>query len=246
MKNFYHRIRRKNICAALKEKYYQDLETMQEQYDVFLHDMKHTMRTIAALAETGDCDRIGHLIKDLRVALGNIEWKMICSHKILNALLVERKEYADDNGVILDLDIKEPLFLQDIEDVDIITLIGNLLDNAIAAEKGVKSKEGVQCSMWLSREGRHMLIQVENSYAEKPGNKETGRELKARIGEKHGIGCKSMKKIVKKYGGIMESSKADGRYRVKIILPVQSRWNEDESDKVQKPASESLKQQESQ
>ena len=238
MKNFYQRIRRKEICAALKEKYYKDMEMMQEQYDVFLHDMKHTMRTIAALAETGDCIRIGDLIKDLRMALGNIEWKMICSHKILNALLVERKEYADDNGVILNLDIKEPLYLQDIEDVDIITLMGNLLDNAIAAEKRVKSKKGVLCSMWMSREGRHVLIQVENSYEENQGNKENSREIKARIGEKHGIGCKSIKKIVKKYGGIMESSKADGRYRVKIILPVQSEWNED--------ASEGLKQQEAQ
>lgn len=246
MKYFYHRMRRKNICAALKKKYYQDLEMTQEQYDVFLHDMKHTMRTIAALAETGDCGRIGCLIKDLRVALSNIEWKMICSHKILNALLVERKEYADDNGVILNLDIKEPLCLQDIEDVDIITLIGNLLDNAIEAEKGVKSKEGVQCSMWMSREGRHILIQVENSYEEKQGNKENSRESKVRIGEKHGIGCKSMKKIVKKYGGIMESSKAGGRYRVKVILPVQGRWNENESGKEQNPVSEGLKQQESQ
>ena len=246
MKNFYHKIRLKAICAALKEKYYQDLETTQEQYDVFLHDMKHTMRTIAALAETGDCIRIGDLIKDLRVALGNIEWKMICSHKILNALLVERKEYADDNGVILNLDIKEPLYLQDIEDVDIITLIGNLLDNAIAAEKSVKSKEGILYSMWMSREGYHVLIQVENSYEENQGNKESARGRKARIGEKHGIGCKSMKKIVKKYGGVMESSKADGRYMVKVILPVQSRWNENESGKVQKPNSESLKQQESQ
>ena len=238
MKNFYHRIRRKAICAALKEKYYQDLETTQEQYDVFLHDMKHSMRTIAALAETGDCDRIGDLIKDLRVALGNIEWKMICSHKILNALLVERKEYADDNSVILHLDIKEPLYLQDIEDVDIITLIGNLLDNAIAAEKRVKSKEGIRCSMWMSREGRHVLIQVENGYEEKQSNKENDREQKARIGEKHGIGCKSMKKIVKKYGGIMEYGKENGRYRVKIILPVQTEWSED--------ASEGLKQRKSQ
>ena len=164
MKSFYHRIRKKDICVAWKEKYYQDLETMQEQYDVFLHDMKHSMRTIAALAETGDCDRIGCLIKDLRVALGNIEWKMICSHKILNALLVERKEYADDNGVILGLDIKEPLYLQDIEDTDIITLMGNLLDNAIAAEKRVKSKKGVLCCMWMPREGRHVLLKVEKSY----------------------------------------------------------------------------------
>lgn len=229
MKYFCRRRRKETLCASVKEKYYQDLETMHEQYDIFLHDMKHTMRTIAALSEMGDCDGIGHLIKEMKVSLENIEWRMICSHKILNALIVERKEYADDNDVLFEPDIREPLYLQDIEDTDIITLIGNLLDNAITAEKGAKSRDGVLCSIQMTQEGRHILIQVENGYAHKPSSKEAGQERTMRIGEKHGIGCKSMKRIVKKYGGIMECRRENGRYRVKIILPVQSGWSGNES-----------------
>lgn len=212
--------RKKNACREMREKYYQDLEMLHEEYDVFLHDMKHTMRTIAALSREGNGREIEHLIEGLQISLGDIEEMMICSHKVLNALLVERKGYASDNGVILELDIIEPLNLQEIDDMDLITLMGNLLDNAIEAEKECEKRAGILCSMRLAKEGRHLLIQIENSYRER-GNKRSFRKSTAgRIGQKHGIGLGSVRRIVKKYGGIMESRKSGGRYWVKIILPV--------------------------
>lgn len=228
--NYFYRERRlwglfrtkMNACFELREKYYRDLEALHEEYDVFLHDMKHTMRTIAALAREGNNGEIEHLIKELQISLGDVEEKMICSHKILNALLLERKGYASDNGVILNLDIKEPLCLQEIDDMDLITLMGNLLDNAIKAEKECEMHEGVLCSMWLSKEGGHLLIQIENGYSEERKKKGFEKHVAGRVGQRHGIGLSSVRRIVKKYGGIMENGKSEGRYRVKIILPIHS------------------------
>lgn len=222
----------------MREKYYRDLETTHEQYDVFLHDMKHTMRAIAAFAEEGNCEQIERLIEGLRISLGNIECRMICSHKMLNALLLERKSYADDNGVILKLDIQEPLYLQEIDDMDFLTLMGNLLDNAIEAEKCSSKQEGILCSIRMAREGRHLLIQMENSYREGRNKKDVKKEQKGRIGEKHGIGLKSIRKVVGKYGGIMECGKQEGRYRTKIILPVQSGWTKQVSGASKKATSD--------
>lgn len=213
---------KKNTCRETREKYYQDLETLHEEYDVFLHDMKHTMRTIAALAREGNNEEVERLIKRLQISLGDIEEKIICSHKILNALLLERKAYANDNGVILELDISEPLCLQEIDDMDLIVLMGNLLDNAIEAEKKYEKKEGggILCSIRLAREGRHLLIQIENSYQEQGNKRNFKKGVTERIGQKHGIGLGSVRRIVKKYGGIMECKKSGGRYLVKVILPV--------------------------
>lgn len=206
----------------MREKYYQDLEDIHEEYDIFLHDMKHAMRAIAALAKEGNSKEIGHLLERLRVTLGDIEGKMICSDKILNALLSERKGYAEGSGVMMELDIREPLYLEGIDSVDLITLMGNLLDNAIEAEKGCKKREGIQCSMRLAKEGRHLLVQIENSYEEKAGRKASGGSVRGRIGQKRGIGLGSVRRVVKKYGGIMENEKSRGRYRVKVILPLQN------------------------
>ena len=209
-------------CARMREKYYQDLEELHEQYDTFIHDVKHTMRTIAALAGEGANEEIIDLIDGLRLSLSRIEQNVICSHKIVNALFTERKSHADEKEVLLEFDITEPLYLQDIEDTDLITLIGNILDNAIEAEEHAEDKEGILFTMKMSKEGHHIIIQVENSYSEKKNenkNPETGR-----VGAKHGIGMRSVRKIVRKYGGMLDEQKEDGRFRIKIILPVQSGW----------------------
>ena len=223
-----------NMRCRMEEKYYHDMDNLHEQYDIFLHDTKHMLRTIAALSKEDNCVEIDRLIGEMRISLGNIEQKSICSNKILNALIVERKSYAEDNGINLDLEIKEPLFFQEIEDVDLITLMGNLLDNAIEAEKQAGKREGILCHMRMAREGRHMIIQVENSYVEKKSGEKIELRRQKSIGAKHGIGLKSVQNIVRKYGGIIESKKNEGRYNVKIILPVQSSWEGYPSTSVQK------------
>ena len=243
-----------NTCLKLEEKYYKDLEMLHEQYDVYLHDMKHTMRTIAELSEEGNCEEICKITEKMGTTLGSINEQIICSHKILNALFNERKVYAADKGVNLELEISEPLYLQEIDDLDLITLIGNLLDNAIEAEANSHRQKGILCNMHMARNTRHIIIQIENSYTEIrrknlesstvqkniQGNIDNRKinlqanidslQLKMKsIGAKHGIGVKSVNGIIKKYGGIIETNKNEGRYKVKVILPVQYEWKEEVS-----------------
>lgn len=213
-----------NARSELEAKHYKNMDSLHEQYDSFIHDMKHTMRAIAALAEEGDCEKIGQLIDKTRMNIGNIEQKTICSNKILNALLLERKSYADDNSIEIEMEIREPLYFQEIDELDLIALMGNLLDNAIEAEKCVNKQEGILLSIRMAREGRHMIIQLENSYEENHNIGKAGIKRSGQIGNKHGIGLESVRDIVRKYGGIIENEKSEGRYLVKVILPVQSEW----------------------
>lgn len=224
------RLELENLRFNLEEKNYRDMDKLHEEYDTFLHDFKHTMRTIAALAEEGNCTEIEHIIAKMRVTVGNIEQTEICAHPLLNALLTERKGYANDTGVILDMEIKEPLYFKEVDDLDIIALVGNLLDNAIEAERQSKKREGVLCHMRMAREGRHMIIQIENSYDEEKQGRNLRIKAEGRIGEKHGIGLESVRARVRKYGGIMESQKENGRYCTKIILPVLTEWESNVSD----------------
>ena len=210
-----------NMRINYNEKYYKDLDEIHEQYDVFIHDMKHTMRTVNALAEEGRCKEIKELIGDMQIKVGNIQNRIICSHKILNAMLTERKAYADVCGAALELEIAEPLYLQNIDDVDLITLIGNLLDNAIEAEIHAHERNGVLCRIHMSGNGFHVIIQIDNSYTEKIAETEHLQHPN-NIGNKHGIGLKSVKEVVRKYGGVFDCWQSDGRYSVKVILPVQA------------------------
>lgn len=213
-----------NTRLELEAKHYQNMDSLHEQYDSYIHDMKHTMRTIAALAEEGDCEKIGSLIDKMRMNIGNIEQKMICSNKVLNALLSERKSYADNNGIVMNMEIREPLYFQEIDELELIVLMGNLLDNAIEAEKCAKNQEGIHLCIRMAREGRHMIIQLENSCDDKHSDRKIKIKRDGQLGNKHGIGLESVQNIVRKYGGIIENEKSEGRYLVKVILPVQSEW----------------------
>ena len=229
------KIHQENPRRKLEEKYYKDLEKLHESYDIYLHDMKHTMRTIAALSEEGNCEEISRIIEKMGAALGSINENIICSNKILNALFTERKGYAADKGVSLELEISEPVYLEDIDELDLITLMGNLLDNAIEAEAYSDKQEGILCNMHMASSARHIIIQVENNYIEKrrktiPQKSIDSLQMKMKsIGAKHGIGLKSVNRIIKKYGGILETNQSEGRYNVKVILPVQVEWKEESS-----------------
>lgn len=209
-----------NIYLEKLAEHYRSIEDMHEQYDVFMHDMKHQFRAISALAEEGDCKSISSIIDRMRINVGNIEQGIICSNKALNALLLERRAYAVDNGIVMEMEIIEPLYLQDIEDIDLIAIIGNLLDNAINAQKHVDKQDGILFRMRTARDGGHIIIHIENDYDKKHSIGKVVVKSVENIGNKHGIGLSSVHDTVRKYGGIIENNKSGGRYVVDVILPV--------------------------
>lgn len=202
---------------AIEKKHYQNMDAQHEQYDALIHDMKHVIRTMAVLSTGENSGEVEKLVERVDLSIGKISDKEYCSNKILNALLLERISFAEEKGVKLDLNIIEPLKLSQIEDLDLIAMMGNLLDNAIIAESKVASPKDVFCRVALSKDFEHIIIQTENSYEGKFFRAKAKPE--GELGAKHGIGLNSIEKIVRKYGGIMESSVENGRYWTKIVIP---------------------------
>lgn len=229
LKNKIKELEAANEHLRMEVKHYRNMDELHEKYDVFIHDMKHMLRTIAALAEDGDCEKIAGLIADTRINIGKTEQRIICSNKVLNALLSERKGYASDNGIDMEIEVREPLYLQGIEETDLIALVGNLLDNAIEAQRYSRKNDEMLYCMKMASEGRHIIIYIENSYDEGHSDGKGNKKINGQIGNKRGIGLKSVQNVVRKLGGIIENEKNDGRYAVKIILPVQSKWEEGKS-----------------
>ena len=210
------------VQDELRQKHYKELETVHLQYDIYLHDVRRMIRTIAAMVEERNWDN-ANLLADYMVdtvrGLGN---RILCFHDILNALLAERKSYAESQGLSMEIKGKEPLLLGEISEIDMVALMGNLLDNAINAEIDAPAKEGILCQMSTALDGRHIVIEVENSYnPSKAKEKQTAQKPEKkieRIGHKHGIGLISIQETIEKYGGMISHQESAGRYYVKVIL----------------------------
>ena len=96
-------------------------------------------------------------------------------------------------------------------------MLGNLLDNAIEATEKLESEKDIFVSLVYQKE--KLLIKIRNPYAgvlkkDRAGNYKS--EKKDR--ENHGIGLKSVRKVVEKYEGVMEIHTEDQVFEMCVIL----------------------------
>lgn len=206
----------------LEKKHYEEIENMHRQYDIYLHDVRRMIRIIAAMVENGSWDNAGILADYMVDSIQDIRKNVLCFHDFLNALLVDRRSYAQSLDLSMTIEVKEPLIMGVIEEMDLVSLTGNLLDNAINAEKDAAQKEGIKCRIFTALDSRHIIVEVENSYdkdkEEKQSERKADKETE-KIGNKHGIGLVSVQEILWKYGGFISRPEKPGRYFVKVVIP---------------------------
>jgi hypothetical protein len=106
--------------------------------------------------------------------------------------------------------------------IDIYTLFGNALDNALECVIKYKDKEKRIISLNVSAKGDFLRIHLEN-YCEEPlsfadGLPTTSKEDK----DNHGLGLKSIKYIAESYQGNMTVRLEDSMFKLNVLIPLNS------------------------
>ena len=109
-------------------------------------------------------------------------------------LKVDIRKIAEEKGIIFSSNISLPAEYA-VSDMDMVCVLGNLIDNAIEACEKQTSK---YIEVDISEVKKMILIKIVNSYnGEKNDTSVTSKKEKTM----HGIGIKNVKKIVAKYKG---------------------------------------------
>ena len=144
---------------------------------------------------------------------GNIAVDSIINYKLRD---------VEGDGVSLDVKVAVPPDLQ-VEAVDIITILGNLLDNALEAMAKVSDNKLLKLNVKYDSSG--VLIKVDNTFdgeikyhGAKSGEEKQIATLKA--GDGHGYGLKNVRQAVEKYNGYVKVSHDDGLFSVMVFLYV--------------------------
>lgn len=104
-----------------------------------------------------------------------------------------------------------------IEDEDIVTLLANLLDNAIEAADKVTDKQRVIKIQFVDEQGK-VTISVRNPVGEAL-KKEGNRILTSKANKKeHGIGIINIQNVVRKYNGESIYSCSNGYFTHSVII----------------------------
>ncbi len=191
----------------------------EERIKILQHDMKHHMNELKLMANKHDVVEIQEYIDHMEdfiqnpneiVDSGNVE-----IDSVLNYML--QKARRELKNVIANVMMPEKIK----HSFDINVLLGNLLENAIEAARQTEEKY-LRVDIILKR--GILKIQIENTFMSENIVKEKRKEggtvflTTKKAKEKHGIGLKSVRKIVEMYNGTMVVIPQNDIFCVKLIL----------------------------
>ncbi len=197
---------------------------LQEQYDgqrVLVHDVKNHMQVLDSLAADGKCSEIQSYIEKWGFDKALQKQSRYCDNGILNIIVSKLAKDCEENGIDFHCDIRDKS-VDFIDDVDISALFGNLLSNAFDAAKASEEKI-IELDIKVKPTQKTTIIKIINSCRDRPKKTAEGLFISHKKDkEKHGLGQKSIARIVKKYGGTAESYYDDDKKQFEwvIVLPI--------------------------
>lgn len=203
--------------SNMENKHYERLERINLEHATYLHDINKYLRTIGYLAEQNDNSDILKILDEMNVQVYNIEAKSFSDHPILNAILYDRSIQAAERNIEFHAFVEPNLNLDKIEDIDLISMVGNLLDNAIEAADQCMQERMVNAKLYMGNDA-FIVLEVENSFLitpEKIGNRFISKKKNK---EKHGFGVLRVQELAAKYGGMLRMNHSETLFTVTLVL----------------------------
>lgn len=193
-----------------------EVEMMYDEIRKMRHDIKNHTECIRTMAYDMKCNEIIEYIDNYVSNAEYIRKKFVFTgDRVLDAIINTKFTAAEKAGVThnaqIDRNIKLPM-----KDVDITTLLGNLLDNAIEA---ASEAPGGNICLRSYKKGDMIYISVSNTIS-KPVlavNPEL-RSTKKDSGL-YGLGVTNIRRIVDNYGGMIKFDESDRLFECSIAIP---------------------------
>lgn len=210
-------------AAAAKQKsiYYQKeaqlLEQNMGEIKKLRHDMKNHLIAISELSKKhGDTD-ITDYISALSGKMVQAEEYSQTGILSLDSIINYKLTQAERSSISVSCEIALPDDLN-IEADDFVTIIGNLLDNAIEAAEKTQNDKYIFLNIRYTK--GTLFITIKNSFDGVLNIKNHRFQTTKKDTALHGIGLQSIEAAIRKYNGELLTSHSDTEFIVKIIMIV--------------------------
>ena len=175
-------------------KYFELLEHQNKNLRIYAHDTKNHLFAIRSLT---DDEKIIGYIEKLTEGINNYSKIASSGNRSLDVIINKYITECEIKNVKFTYYIKKSNLLK-IEICDLVSVLGNLLDNALEA---AEQSEDKFIHFQTDRKNGYDIVTVTNSCDNKPQS--DGGKLKTTKSNKrfHGLGIKSIKTALKKYDG---------------------------------------------
>ena len=207
------------IMEQERELYYRQLKVMQgslEQQKSIRHDMKLHLAVIKRFLLT---DQEREAVKYLEKISKELEIKdYIQSNNIPFDSIVNYKLSEAKGDVKINANVAIPKEIK-MDTMDIVIIMGNLIENALEAVEKVKDKR-INLDIFFDR--GNLFINIKNTFdGEVKYSKKSPTEewiISRKSGRDHGYGLRNVRKSVEKYNGKLEMSYDKNYFNVNVLV----------------------------
>ena len=201
--------------AQLKRQfdYYQEKLKDEEKVRSVYHDMKNHLLVLQGKLNSPET---AEMAEKLQSQVEMYEDYVHTGNDILDIILKEKSELARETKIVLSA-AADLIGMEFIEPLDISTIFGNGLDNAIEASQKLPEEQRA-ILMKAGRVRNFFFVLIENNCLQESGFPKSRTARQDDI--LHGFGISNMKKAAGKYGGQLTAKCENGRFILKILIPI--------------------------
>ena len=197
----------------MQSNYYKDRIRDEERVRSIYHDMKNHLLLLQAQAANGQ--EVQKSIQELQSQIQEYENYHHTGNEFLDIIIRDKAKTAQEKQI----DFNAVISFEDgafIDLLDISTIFGNSLDNAIEASEKLPEDHRL-ITIRANRVRDMLVIIVENNAApEQPISGGTTKE----DAFSHGFGLPNIRKAVERYGGQCNIKIENGMFILKILIPI--------------------------
>lgn len=199
---------------TMQQSYYDRMITQMDEVRRMRHDIRHHRAVISSLIKNGDIAALSEYI-DATSKLDNAQ--ILTGNFAADSILSYYLDMAKT------LDVKTELNLAigreaPVSDSDLCIMLGNLIENAVDAQKYLEPKDRY-IRITAKSDLLTFTLAVDNRF---DGTlRKNGEEIESRKeGDGHGIGIHSVRSVCEKYGGIMQLETEGDMFMAGVVIGI--------------------------
>ncbi|MDE7361244.1 MAG: ATP-binding protein [Oscillospiraceae bacterium] len=208
--------------SELIEKQVREIQNMYRQIRGWRHDYRNHIQNMKIWLGKGELDKISGYLEQLADDLDNVDTVIKTGNVMADAILNSKLNTAAKLNIRLNVKANVPEGLP-MSDVELCSVLGNMLDNAVEACASLPEEERFM-RVYIGKLKGQLYLSVQNAAGEV--RKERGAYLSTKESDSaeplHGYGLFRIDRVVKKYGGYVNRQNEDGVFATELMIPVKT------------------------
>lgn len=203
-----------------KEKYSKEsmeiIKRSNEELREFKHDLKNYLLPLQEAMETMPQSEMAKVWEKINQKIEDVQTLIQTGNSYVDSMIntkitLVRSEKVDVKCTILSK-------MEGIDDLEFCSVFGNLMDNAIEAERKVTEKKEI--IIFVEEKMGYLRLEIQNKIEKSVLNENSSLNTTKKDTSSHGIGHKSIKRTMQKVGGALKYYETGDLFCAEAVFPI--------------------------